>query len=224
MPENLRLLFAKEGRARYISHLDLIRTFQRSFLRGGMRIKHSEGYVPHPFVSVAIPLSLGYSSRCELMDFVLESGAQSPAQAAEKLNASLPEGLAVLRCYPSGRPFREIEWLHWRAVLSYPGGLPRDAAAKARELFARESLVARKKSKKSRDGYADVDVVPLIHTAGAEEEGDTLVLDLVLHAQEPGLNPQLLADVLVREYPELTPDFAEFVRLEVLDGTFARFE
>ena len=51
-----RLLFTKTGRARYISHLDLMRTFQRAFARARIPIKHTEGFNPHPFVSIALPL------------------------------------------------------------------------------------------------------------------------------------------------------------------------
>ena len=69
-----RLLFAKTGRARYISHLDLMRTFQRAFARAGIPIKHTEGFHPHPFVSIALPLSVGYSSECEILEFGLLEG------------------------------------------------------------------------------------------------------------------------------------------------------
>ena len=54
-----RILFSKFGRARFISHLDLMRTIQRAFFRAGIQIKHTEGYNPHPFVSIALPLSVG---------------------------------------------------------------------------------------------------------------------------------------------------------------------
>ncbi len=66
-----RLLFAKTGRARYISHLDLMRTFQRAFFRAGVPLKHTEGFNPHPFISIALPRSVGYSSQCEILEFVL---------------------------------------------------------------------------------------------------------------------------------------------------------
>ena len=62
-----RLLFSKTGRARYISHLDLMRTFQRAFFRADIPIKHTEGFNPHAFVSIALPLSVGFSSECEIL-------------------------------------------------------------------------------------------------------------------------------------------------------------
>lgn len=55
----LRLTFVKEGRAVYLSHLDLLRTFQRVFLRQGLVLRHSQGYHPHPIISFALPLPVG---------------------------------------------------------------------------------------------------------------------------------------------------------------------
>ena len=64
-----RLLFEKTGDAVYISHLDLMRTMTRAFLRAGCRLKYSEGFNPHPNISIALPLSVGCEILCELMDF-----------------------------------------------------------------------------------------------------------------------------------------------------------
>ena len=55
----LRLLFIKEAQASYISHLDLLRTFQRAFPRTELDIKHSQGYHPHPIISIVLPLPVG---------------------------------------------------------------------------------------------------------------------------------------------------------------------
>ena len=52
----LRLLFVKEGTAAYISHLDLLRTVQRAFPRTELEIKHSQGFHPHPIISIVLPL------------------------------------------------------------------------------------------------------------------------------------------------------------------------
>ena len=64
MSEKLRLRFSKKGKAIYISHLDLMRTLQRSFLRAGYPLKYSEGYNPHPLISILLPLGVGCSSEC----------------------------------------------------------------------------------------------------------------------------------------------------------------
>ena len=69
--DKLRLRFEKTGRAIYISHLDLMATMQRAFSRAGFRLQYSEGFNPHPLISILLPLSVGTASVCELMDFRL---------------------------------------------------------------------------------------------------------------------------------------------------------
>ena len=61
----LRLLLVKEAQASYISHLDLLRTIQRAFPRTELEIRHSQGYHPHPIISIVLPLPVGQSSDCE---------------------------------------------------------------------------------------------------------------------------------------------------------------
>ena len=60
----LRLLFTKEAQASYISHLDTMRTFQRVFPRAELHLKHSNGFHPHPIISIVLPLPVGQSLDC----------------------------------------------------------------------------------------------------------------------------------------------------------------
>ena len=99
----LRLLFIKEAQASYISHLDLMRTFQRAFPRTELDIKHTQGYHPHPILSIVLPLPVGQSSDCELLDFEVTQEADGHG-IADKLNTGMPAGLRVLDCYPAVRP------------------------------------------------------------------------------------------------------------------------
>ena len=80
----LRLLFVKEDRAAYISHLDLLRTFQRAFLRLGLVLRHSQGFHPHPILSFALPLPVGQCSDCELLDFETVEDLDAAALPAEE--------------------------------------------------------------------------------------------------------------------------------------------
>mgnify|MGYP001055016081 FL=1 len=93
----LRLLFVKEGRAVYISHLDLLRTFQRVFLRQGLVLRHSQGFHPHPILSFALPLPVGQASDCELLDF--ETAADMDGgDLPERLNRFMPAGIRARSC------------------------------------------------------------------------------------------------------------------------------
>ena len=110
MPEKLRLRFEKTGRAIYISHLDLMRTMQRVFLRADCPLKYSEGFNPHALISILLPLSVGVGSVCELMDFQLREEVDLAA-LPERLTEVMPEGIRALEAYPGGRKVRELKWL-----------------------------------------------------------------------------------------------------------------
>lgn len=210
----LRLLFVKEAQASYISHLDLLRTFQRAFPRTELEIKHSQGYHPHPIISIVLPLPVGQSSECELLDFEVTQETDGKG-IAEKLNEGMPAGLHVLDCYEAKRPVKELAYLQANMELEYDNGVPADAMAKLQELFAREELIIQKRTK--RKDLADVDIAPMIRDMKWTEEEGKLCAQVTVLAQNPGLNPQLLGKAIERYLPEYQPDFIRIRRQRILD-------
>lgn len=212
-----RLLFSKTGRSKYISHLDLMRTFQRAFARAHIQIKHTEGFHPHPFVSIALPLSVGYSSQCEILEFGLVGGATAE-ELPTRLTAAMPEGIRIHQCYPAQQKLKELAFVNYIMNFEYPEGRPQETEPAMRELLGRDFLVVQKKSNKSKTGFTEVDLIPLIRRWNLECQSDTLTLDAVVSAQNPGLNPELIRAAFCSAYPQLAPDFVTFHRREVLDG------
>ena len=211
----LRLLFIKEAQAAYISHLDLMRTFQRCFPRTELEIKHTQGYHPHPIISIVLPLPVGQSSECELLDF--EVTQQSDGSGiAEKLNTGMPAGIRVLKCYEVTRPVRELYALQADVTLEYDNGVPAGAAEAIHGLLHRESLIIEKRTK--RKELAEVDIAPTILDATVTEGENALHIDLKVQAQNPGLNPQLIEKAIARELPALMPDFIRVRRKRILDA------
>lgn len=210
----LRLLFVKEGTAAYISHLDLLRTVQRAFPRTELDIKHSNGYHPHPIISIVLPLPVGQSSQCELLDFEVTQESDGTG-IAEKLNEGMPSGLRVLACYEAKRPIRDLALLRAAVEFDYDNGVPTDAVERLNELFGRKELIIQKRTK--RKEMADVDIAPLIHRVQWQEEECRLVCTVLVQAQNPGLNPQLLGRAIETYLPALTPNFVRVRRLELLD-------
>lgn len=211
----LRLLFVKEAQASYISHLDLLRTIQRAFPRTELDIRHSQGYHPHPIISIVLPLPVGQSSNCELLDFEVTQTTDGSG-IAEKLNTGMPCGLRVLDCYEAKRPVRELAFLRADLELEYDNGLPANAAQQLTELFGREELIIQKRTK--RKELADVDIAPMIQSVSLEQDEHTVRGTVVVQAQNPGLNPQLLERAIANYLPELTPDFVRVRRRELLDA------
>ncbi len=211
----LRLVFAKEGRAVYISHLDLLRTFQRVFIRQGLVLRHSQGFHPHPILSFALPLPLGQSSQCELLDFEVTEDMDG-GDLPEKLNPFMPEGIRAVACYVPQRPIRQLERLRCQVDLVYDAGTAPEASAAVTDLLLGESVVIEKRTK--RRDLAEVDLRPMLFRLEAEPRPDRLVLLAEVAAQNPGMNPVLLAAAVERYLPEFAPDFVQVRRLAVLDG------
>ena len=210
----LRLIFVKEQQASYISHLDVMRTFQRVFPRAGLSIKHSNGFHPHPILSIVLPLPVGQSSECEILDF--ESVEESAGEGvAEALNTGMPAGLRVLDCYAASRPVREMALLRARLEMEYDNGVSEDACERIRALFTQEEVYVEKRTK--HKGMTELNIVPLIHSLTLTEEAGMIVADAIVAAQDPGLNPALIGAAIARHLPEIAPDFVRVCRKEVYD-------
>ena len=213
MPDKLRLRFEKSGRAVYISHLDLMRTMFRVFQRAGYRLKHSEGFNPHPILSILLPLSVGVSSDCELMDFQLEADADL-AEMPARLTAAMPEGLRAQEVYEAERKVKELKWLGITGTLEYDTADTQQMRDGLQRFFAQEAIVIRRKTKR---GEGESDIAPAIRSIGFSAGERCVELKAVISAQEPTLNPEHLVSALRQLAPELAPDFAEFRRTEVYD-------
>ena len=210
-----RMLYEKRGDAVWISHLDLMRVFQRAFRRAGLMLKHSQGFTPRAIVSIALPLSVGVESGCELLDFELEGTAPPLEDLTAMVNGALPAGVRVLETYEARRKIRELTTLQARLYLEYDGGVPEEAASAIEKLLDGETLMMEKHSRK---GTTETDLLPLLKNWSMEKtDGHTLVLELLVCAQNPSLNPQLLGNAIERYCPAVTPDFAYTQRLEVFD-------
>ena len=211
-----RLRFKKESRAIYLSHLDLMRTMQRVFVRAGVKIRHTEGFNPHPYISVAMPLSVGVESFTEFLDFELVDDTPL-LTLAERLTENMPRGITVLEAYPAERKVKEIAWLGLAGTLEYDSAADTAAMAQALALFfAQEGIPVKKMTKKKEE--TEVDIAPLIREITFTPLNPAAIaLEATVAAQNPSLNPALLIEALRQRAEGLLPDFAAFSRREVYD-------
>jgi radical SAM-linked protein len=92
--QRLRIRFSRGEELKYISHLDLMRLWQRALNRAGIALAYSEGFSPHPRMSLAAPLALGVTSEAELMDIVLAKFI-SPHSFTAAVGRQLPGGITI---------------------------------------------------------------------------------------------------------------------------------
>jgi radical SAM-linked protein len=156
----LRLRLAKEGRTRFIGHLELMTVVHRTVQRAGLPVRFSAGFHPAPRISFGDALSAGMASRAEILDLEL-SAAVTPAQTAAQLNRELPDGLAILEAWTldpgTPSPSESIEESCF--LVELPSTFPADIDRRIGDfLAAREIIVAktRKKGRKEADIRANI--------------------------------------------------------------------
>ena len=209
-----RALFEKRGNARYISHLDLMRIFQRAFKRAGLSLTHTKGFNPRPSVSIALPLSLGTESCCELLDFELEGDKPDNGEICRLLNEKLIDGVRILAVYEDMRKLKELAYLDCQLFLEYDTAISERGAVQIRELFDQPSLIVEKKGK---NGIVDQDIIPMIRSLDIVREESVLCITARICCQNPSLNPMQLVAAINKYLPDLTPDFVRCCRIEVYD-------
>ncbi len=93
--QRLRITFSHGEEVKYISHLDLMRFWERALRRAGIPLAYSQGFSPHPKISLAAPLPIGVTSECELMDILLRKRV-SPYFLIKAASQQLPSGIGIL--------------------------------------------------------------------------------------------------------------------------------
>lgn len=93
---NIRVKFRRGEEVKFISHLDLMKVFERAIRRARLPIAYSQGFNPHPGMVFGLPLSVGVTSDAEYADFEITDDNLSLNEFIERLNAQLPKGFEVL--------------------------------------------------------------------------------------------------------------------------------
>ena len=210
----LRLLFEKKGNAVWISHLDLMRVFQRAFKRADLPLTHTHGFNPRPSVSIALPLSVGIESSCELLDFQLDGEEVSCQEIKRRLNENLVAGIRVLDVYEDGRKIKYLTYLRCILTLEYDEGVPVGAGDRICALLSKSPVLVPKKTKSN--GIQDQDIVPMIRKLTARQPDEHRIqIETVICCQNPTLNPMQIAKA-IETYAD-SFDFASCCRREIYD-------
>lgn len=204
-----RMCFEKTGKAIWMSHLDTMRLMQRAFRRAGVVLHHSQGYTPHAYVSMLLPLSVGTESLCELMEYELDADI---AITPEDMNAVLPEGVRVTAVYESQKKAKLLTQLEVLLTLEYDHGIPAKTVESLAELFSRSELPVEKRTKR---GPEEADIRPMIRSLQLTQKENTVQMLARISAQNPSLNPALLVAAIERYCPAACPDFARYRRVNV---------
>ena len=195
--QRIRVQFGKGDPLKYISHLDLARTWERVFRRAGLPVAHSQGFNPRPRFQIAAALPVGVTGEGELLDLWL-SDPLSPEQVAERLCAAAPPGLGIGHAEevelsaPSLQS--QMQAADYRAVVHSKESVE-GLRVRIQEFLALPSLLRPRQHKGKWQTY---DLRPLVQTLEVEAgEGQERVLSMRLQANAQGAGrPDEVLDAL----------------------------
>jgi radical SAM-linked protein len=198
--QHLLVRYAKRGKMRFASHLDVARAFERGVRRAGLPIAYSAGFTPHPKISYAGGAPTGVASEAEYLSLALTSQVEADA-VQDRLNAALPDGIDVIAVTEDsgGLPASRLTASEWQVVLS---GLAPESAVPVTQKFLAltEAPVERLTSKGMRRMDARAAVVTLdVH----DDMGDS-VLRMVVRHTSPAVRPDDVLNAL-RDVSDVVP-------------------
>ena len=193
----VRLWIKKEGRAKYISHLDMNRCFTRAVRRANLHVWYTEGFNPHPYLNFLTPLSLGQESDGEPLDLRMEDDMPNE-EIGPRMNDVLPEGISVVRVEDAVSKAADIAFASY--TITFEADTVDAAAAfcaAADAAMQSGTLTAEKMGKQGRHKVAkQVNVCEKVKSYAFSAQDHLAVLQAVLHAGNDMLNPTLLTDAL----------------------------
>ncbi len=195
--ETLRIHYTREGRMRFLSHLEMVRLVERAFRRTDVPMKFSEGFNPHPRYNFAMPLSVGVSSDAGYIDVDLTEkiDIDSFLKTQKKY---LPTGLDFKRAkYVTGASSLMSHVSAAEYLIEFSLNEEVDVKDHVASLLALEDMLFEKKKKKGRRvKVRTINLRPMIYKLQpVVTEGKRVILRVLLAAGAAGgLKPALLMD------------------------------
>ena len=192
-----RVVYAKFGRAKYISHLDFMRSMQRIIKRSKLPVWHTQGFNPHVYIMFPLALPLGTDSRVEIMDLALTEKL-SNEQVRKQLGEKCPEGIEVISVAQPVHKHTEIKSADYD--ISFKPTVPAgECLEKWNEFMALDKIEIEKRTKKKTVNL--VDIKPHITVISAQTDGDNVKLQLRLPAgTDFNLNTNVVLDAFFERY------------------------
>ncbi len=217
----VRLRFSKQGRLKYISHLDINRAMSRAFKRAEIPLWYTEGFNPHPYMSFSLPLSLGVESLCESVDIRIV-GSITNDEIKNRMNSVLPEGLKVLDVYDDFYDNGEISYSDYVYKFQFDDNAL--ALEKIKSILDGDEILALKKGKQGRKKvFKETNIKSFIDKYNISIRDDTVVLNIrLLAGTDKNLNPSLLFDTIIRLI-DMDYQWKSISRIALLKKDYSQF-
>jgi len=204
---DVRIKFNKNKEVAFISHLDLLRTFNRMLMRSGLKLAYSQGFNPHIILSFAQPSSVGMLTKNDCADITLD-GDYSLEEIKKKLENNAPAGIEITEVTEDRTPaFNKLASAFYTVEIEC-----NMVKSEISEFFKKEDILIEKKTKK---GIREIDIRPMIFDYEVNEGNEKLILSLkVASGSNSSLNPSLVIKAMERyidgfvcEYYKVTREY-----------------
>ena len=187
----IRLKFKKTGMGKYISHLDLLRTFTRAIHRAGLPVRYSQGFNPHQLITFSLPLALGTTSETEFVDIDFEEGTDK-LTVVKSLNQCLPPDIRIIEASDPVIKAKDIVSAEYIFVFMLDEAV---SEAEINSFFEQNEITALKKTKR---GEKEINLKDFIHSSKIVElTAKDARLEMVLSAGgENNIKPGIVAEKL----------------------------
>ena len=212
--KNVRIFYRKLGRLKFVSHLDMTRFMSRLITKSQIPIWYTEGFNQHIYMNFALPLSLGFESVYEVMDFRLVDDQYDLDLCLENMKAVAPPDIEFFGIAEPKLHMKEIGWADFTLTFD-DADLP--ILEKIKTFLSQESIICEKVGKKKK--VKQIDLIPKINSFSIN--GNELLLRLIAGTQD-NLNPSLVMNAFF-EQTQTEPVFYSVTRTDILDKNLNRF-
>lgn len=203
----VRVWFKKMGMSRYVSHLDLMRAMTRSVRRAEVPLWYTEGYNPHPYLTFALPLSLGMESLYESMDMRIE-GESTNGEIFDLLKGAMPPGIEIISVEDPVDDPKTIAYGEFDLLFDCED--TKRLTALIESMLSKDELIVQKLGKQGRKKVLkDINLLEHLKSYVVSCTNNRVKLTVVFPAgSTTNINPTLLSDEIVKQSCE---DIASFV-------------
>lgn len=197
---SVRIFFTKTDKMKFVSHLDFNRFMIRMIRKSKIPVWYSEGFNPHPYITFALPLSLGFESSYEVMDIRLEDDHFKNEEVLKALSCQMPKGIKLLEASNPIMKSGEVAFASFCVDFSE---LSQKMSEDLYNFLSSEHIFAEKKTKKGAKKILDLKE----YIKSFEIKENNLLLTLAAGGSN-NLNPKLLLEEFNKKSEEpLPPSF-----------------
>ena len=199
----VRLVFSKTDRCKYISHLDINRCMSRALSRAEIPLWFTEGFNPHPYMSITDDISND--------------------EIKNRMNEMLPTGIRIVDVLDDFRDCSEIAFSDY--VYKFQFCDNEAALERINAVLSSSEIMAEKKAKKGKRRIVkETNLKPYIDKYSISIRNDEIVLNIRLAAgPERNLNPTLLFDTIIKLI-DMDFEWRSIARISLLDKNYVMFK